>query len=572
MRWIFIFIVFFGFAAQSQSVKDYEKKWELAKAHYADKNYDLAVILFQNLTPENVLNPYVEYANYYTALCNFHLGKMKIAREYLLQLNGKYPLWEKKEDANYLLANIEFELEKYEKATRLLQGSKIKDAENLKLAYLQRASLPQVKMLLDSFPHDKQVATVYCYKMAISDIVFDKDRHQVDSIIRKHKIKSDSLNKFISNSMGKLKKDTFHVALIYPFILNELKKYPPNRKNQFLIDHYWGMQLAEDSIKPDSSTSIIYHLYDNANDSNRIKQILAYGELKKMDAVVGSIYRKNMHYISRFCDENQIICFNPMSNYANTIQDSGFVYMYNPAYESIGISAAQFVIDSFATKKIMVLCFKDDKDTLIANTFIQKLAENNIKIAKKLFVDKNTDVLSVLSRVRNEEVELIFAPSQNTSIATNITSWTVIREIDIPVIGNATWMESREYNIVNTNNRNAYFYDENYIDELADSTHHFYDMYFSRYNVPPTTSSYKGFELGHFLEYHFATYGKYFNQSLWNMEPYEGVFYPAFDYKSSYYNNFVPIHKLQDFQRIPANYVRKVEEATEVKVEKPKKK
>ena len=36
--------------------------------------------------------------------------------------------------------------------------------------------------------------------------------------------------------------------------------------------------------------------------------------------------------------------------------------------------------------------------------------------------------------------------------------------------------------------------------------------------------------------------------------PDELVFYPYFDYNESYFNNFVPILKLKDYQLVPANF------------------
>ena len=47
----------------SQSSKEFDKKWELAKGYFNDGNIDLALMLFKNLTTENVENEYEKYAN-----------------------------------------------------------------------------------------------------------------------------------------------------------------------------------------------------------------------------------------------------------------------------------------------------------------------------------------------------------------------------------------------------------------------------------------------------------------------------------------------------------------------------
>ena len=128
-----------------------------------------------------------------------------------------------------------------------------------------------------------------------------------------------------------------------------------------------------------------------------------------------------------------------------------------------------------------------------------------------------------------------------------------MREINIPIIGNASWFDSREFNIVNFRNRKAYFYDENYIKPSAELTS-FEGKYLEKYNIPPSNMVFKGYDLGLFIGYNLSTYGKYFNQALWNMEIQNGVFYPELNYKSSYCNNFVPILKFEDYQLIPHNF------------------
>lgn len=562
---ILILFSLFSSLSFSQSSKEFDKKWELAKGHFEDENFDLALMLFKNLSTENIENQYEEYANYYTALCLFKQNNLRESRQYLLQLYNKYPLWSNNNETKYLLANIEFINGEYSKALRILDSVEVKDVEKLKIHYLSKIeSLHLIEKLHNEFPNDKEVGITYCFKIASKTPLFEQDKEIIYSLIDKCNIKNSKLKNHLEASTDEHFKDTFNIAAIYPFEKTELEIFSTKRKNQFVIDHYWGLKQAIDTLSK-TGVHLKLHLYDSKNDTNQVIEILKKPELKQMDLIVGPVYSKNLKYVSRFADQNQIVCFNPLLRTAEELNDSGFVYLYNSTPHSIGIKSAEFILDSFAGKKIMIVAFDDPKDTLITHAFIERLKKDSVYVNKKLIIKRGTDVLTQLSKVKNGDAEIIFAPSTNTSIGTNITSWLIMRGINIPTIGNSKWLESREYNIIKANEFTSYFFDENYQFNALDSSKTFDRKYFSKYNIPPTEASYKGFELGMFIGYNLSKYGKYFNQALWSMIPQKGVFYPYFDYNESYFNNFVPILKLKDYQLVPANFNTKVnkEESTD---------
>ena len=547
----------------AQNSKAFDKKWELAKGHFSDENYDMALMLFTNLTSENASNPYVEYANYYTALCLFKLNQLRESRAYLLQLKNKYPNWENYQDAQYLHANIEFINENYLKAIDLLQSCDVKGVKDMKLHYLSK--IPSIHLLTNlhqTYPEDAEVATIYCYRLVEKSFLLPAEKEEILSLIDTYQIKDHNLKKKVNSFSDKALKDTYNIAVIYPFYLENIEKYKTPRKNQFVIDHYWGIKQALDSLSK-KGTHIKLHSYDSQNDTNEVKKILQQEELKQMDVILGSVYKNNMKYISKFANDNNIICFNPMSNYSYTIQDSGFVYMHNPSYETIGKNVAEFVIDSFANKRILYISFASYKDTTIGNAFISRLAEDSMEVSNKIVIPKGTDVLTALSKVPRESIDVVFAPSSNTSVGTNLISWLIMREVDIPVIGNAKWLDSREYNLIRANEKTSYFFNENYVNNAMDSTYSFKKKYFETYNVPPSIAAYKGYELGLFIGENLLKNGKHFNLELKNSPPQKGYYTPIHDYRNSYCNNYVPILKLKDYQLTLVNYTNTIEDITD---------
>ena len=385
-------------AQSTKSAKAYHKKWELAKGHFSDESYDMALMLFQSLSPEQADNPYVEYANYYAALCYFKLGKLNNSREYLLRLRNKYPNWDKKNHASYLLANIEFIHSNYARALDILNENTDHNSKDLKLHYLSKANYAIIKQLHSQYPNDKEVGTVLAYRTAMHTPLLETEKETIYHLISENEIHSNKLKHHLESTTESHFKDTFNIALIYPFQLDQLKQYNPIRSNQFVIDHCAGLNFAIDSLRKENIHLKINH-YDSKNDTSAVKNILVKEELKHMDVVIGPAYSKNMPLVSSFCSENQIMCINPFSSKSSTVIDTGFVYMYNPSDESIGKNAAQLVLDSFPQKEIIVICYNTRKDTVIANAFEKMLAENGKTVSHKIFVKPGEDVLYPLSRI-----------------------------------------------------------------------------------------------------------------------------------------------------------------------------
>ena len=303
----------FSFA---QNTKEFDRKWELAKGHYSDGNYDMALMLFKSLTAEISSNPYTEYANYYTALCYFHENKLRESRQYLMQLQNKYPNWNQLEEAKYLYANIEFENQDYQKALSLLDSIENRDAHNMKMKYLlEIPSVGLLKNLLLSFPNDKAVAEVYAIRLANQTPLFENDKIEIDSLAQKFGFNSKKLRLKLKDSNSDNFKDTFQIAVIYPFNISQLEDLETKIRNQFVLDHYMGLKLACDTLSK-QGVQMKLHVYDTKNDTDVVKKVLKNPELKSMDLIIGSVYRKNMPFVSKFATENKIMCINPLSNWS----------------------------------------------------------------------------------------------------------------------------------------------------------------------------------------------------------------------------------------------------------------
>ena len=83
-----------------------ESRYRSALTDYKQGKYAVAMDKFYPMTSVNAKTAYSPYAHYYYALSAYQLKRYKDARPMLLQLQSRYPGWNKINDVYYLLGAV----------------------------------------------------------------------------------------------------------------------------------------------------------------------------------------------------------------------------------------------------------------------------------------------------------------------------------------------------------------------------------------------------------------------------------------------------------------------------------
>ncbi|WP_460504361.1 ABC transporter substrate-binding protein, partial [Hymenobacter agri] len=171
----------------------------------------------------------------------------------------------------------------------------------------------------------------------------DADRPQLDDLITRFSL--DRARYTPRPRPVSVKKSSYNVAVLLPFELTD-PSWQTQRKNQFVTDLYAGLRLAQDSLQRAGRTIQLY-AYDTGADTLTLKQTLALPELAGMDLLIGPIYKSGAKLLSRYAQEHQIVCVNPLSQDGDLVLDNPWHYLYAPSAATQGRTAAQFAAGAF---------------------------------------------------------------------------------------------------------------------------------------------------------------------------------------------------------------------------------
>lgn len=107
------------------------------------------------------------------------------------------------------------------------------------------------------------------------------------------------------------RKESYNLALILPFQLG-FNSAIAKKRSALMYEYYSGALLAIEELETEG-LKLNFHVFDNQNDTNKLKDLIASGKLDRMDLVVGPIQEDHMSLMASFAAQNKIPVFSPLT-------------------------------------------------------------------------------------------------------------------------------------------------------------------------------------------------------------------------------------------------------------------
>lgn len=551
-----------GFA---QSKADYQQQYLKAKSLFKQERWQEAMEAFRPLTSANRQNAFAEYASFYYGLAALQQNRVTDARAMFRQIQQRYPGWNKQDEVSFWLAKSYFLDNAFRQALAEIQdmrkGQVRQDAE--KLARTELSRIPDISLLdqlLQDFnePYVAQVLAQKIYQQPLAQ----QDREKLQSLVDKYKLDEELLQRpEIADSK---KKAVYDVAVMLPFLLNEVKAEPGMHERYFILDLYEGMELAQERLE-EQGIQIRLNTFDTRRDSLVTRKILNQPELKKMDLIVGPLFPGPSKVATRFAYENNINIVNPLSVNSDYIQNNPYSFLFKPSLETQGRKAAAFAVRNFtdSTKRATVVYSYKQRDSIMAHSYQQVLAENGFKVrmvkvkeglenAVKNVLAPNPDWDESLEdpKFQADSLGHIFVATDNKLIVANVISAILSRGDNLPLIGHLDWLRdddmARFISYSQMERLGAYFVAPEFIDYSTENFLKFRETYKEKVNYLPTEYAYVGYELMMYFGKMMERYGNHF-QAVADRQPVvPGELCTGFSYLNSNDNQCVPIIQFRD--------------------------
>lgn len=520
------------------SQTNYQQEYLKAKAFFNEGSYNLAMEAFKPVIQKDNANYFSEYASYYYAISAYRNGYSALSRDMFLQIKTLFPKWDKIEDIHIWLAKIYFEDNDFHNGLKYSNGVVI-GYETSKLQqtyYLSEIdSLELIKELFDTFKNDKEVA--YRYAQLINEQpLYLQDRTLLTFLVEGFNLDKEEFS--VVTSEESIKKESYNVAVMLPFMVNKLQPNLYKKGNQFVIDIYEGVVKAQHDLE-DNGININLYAYDTEKNSYSTSNILIQPEFHGMDLIIGPLYPDPSREVSHYSHKNKVNMFNPISSNQEVIGENPFSFLYHPTEATQAKAAAQFVIENETNKNTMIFYGGSKKDSIKAFTFKQLIEKDsfNIVFMEKIAKDTSSHILKLLTTTLEDieetfEEELteeergmfilapdsigtIYVASDNKLLASGVVSSIEIRPDTIQVIGSTEWLKYRFIDFEAYERLGIVLTSSNYIDTYDYTYRQLSHYSIVRFGKPASTYFLKAYDMMMFLGNSLNNYGTLFQNQLY---------------------------------------------------------
>ncbi len=583
----------------SQAIaQDEQSDYLKAKQYFTEGNYRFAMDYFRRLAGNNQDHAFQEYAAFYYGLSAYKNGDTTNAKAMWLQMDEENNDWKQIREVHHYLAEIFFAQGNFNQGVYYSKKSGLDESKALmKQCLIKVDSLPILEDLFNRFPEDEMIARI------VADRINDQPLSERNFQLLNRLVNQFDLNKtkYGLPEIGESQmKESYNVAVLLPFMFEDLSYTARVERNKFVMELYAGMLMAVDSINSNGKLINIFP-YDTKRNSEITEAIFTNPEMKSMDLIVGPLFPGPSKVANNFSFENQINMINPLISNADAIQNNPFSFLFKADTETQALAAAQLTIDSVKNKYAMIFYENNERDSLSAYTYSQRIQEAGFEVlinaavvdttvrqAYDLLTEKyevgyskgQADSIKAMilpgeerfikerkSSIKKDSVEYyeefftlapdsighVYVASSEALFASNFISAMSIRADSTRLIGRGNWKEFPTLTLEEMERLGIYFVDPEYVDPTSDVFRQFRQTYLSVYKTEPSFNAIIGYEMMFYVGNMLKKYGHYFQKGNPDVGFVEGQLLQGTEFHFRNSNQYVPITILSNSKQQVVN-------------------
>lgn len=492
--------------------------------------FGLAMQALKPLTNSYGGNRYEKISSFYFAVSAYNDNQKYIGRDMFLQLLQKYPTWEKADEVNLWLTNIYLEEGNYYKgisyASKIINKDIMEEAINIKRNYLKNLNYNQVDSLLNVYPSDKEIAAKLADKI-IELPIGEQDRGLLENIVSVFEL--DNSKYHVEEELKSVKKDRYHVAVILPFMMDEIKNNTKHLSNEFVIELYEGFLIGVSDLK-NLGINISLHFYDTQKNDFATARILEMEELKHVDLIIGPLFPEPVKLVSNFAFEHQINMINPLSSNSEIIGNNPFTFLFMPTNETMARQTADYMSSAFENKNVLIFYGNNPRDSVLAYAYKKEIELKGFKVCHidGVATEDAKDILDLLTNtvtiefdesefdslviedkiegnlritekdfltIQPDSIGHVFVASNDPALVANTITGLETRGDTITLLGSGRWLDQRVISLGGLDRLNAHLIAPTFVDKTKPKYQSINSIYMESFNSYPTRNFYIGYEV-----------------------------------------------------------------------------
>lgn len=296
------------------------------------------------------------------------------------------------------------------------------------------------------------------------------------------------------------------IALVLPLYLDlndtlrtkKLEKEPEGiyDKSEIALQFYEGVLLAMDTLKA-LGYKVNLKVIDDENQPWKLRNLVAKGEFKNTDLIIGPFFSKTITEISGYAYQHCIPLVSPTIKGVNIISDNPYVFKMIPSDEAMIVAMGSYLAKSDSTNNMILHYGTADEQKLLWR-FRKGLESSSQKqisfpaydisksgtdsIRNKLSLTRRNNII-VLS---NNEVKL-------AGLIRRISNWT--KDASIVSFAPNTWTTFRNIEVHHFDQLRMHMPTAFHVDYERLEVQEFVQKFRAKFNTEPSSFAFRGYDL-----------------------------------------------------------------------------
>ncbi|WP_090376385.1 ABC transporter substrate-binding protein [Dyadobacter sp. SG02] len=539
-----------------------ESRYRSALADYKQGKYAVAMDKFYPMTSVNAKTAYSPYAHYYYALSAYQLKRYKDAKPMLLQLQSRYPGWNKINDVYYLLGAVSLANgqinDGLDQLARIKESSLNKDVQALKQHHLgEIKDFLKLKDLQKQYPSDRDIALMVYQSIQAARTPAQGDLAYAEQLDKQFKFrKSEKVEEAPKRSAPKSDtqwtKGYLDVAVLLPFRLDEFGT-SKRRSNQFAYDYYLGLTVAKEQLQMEGITVNLW-AYDVSNDAKSMQVISDNKNFQLSDMVIGPLYAGTFDVAADFVSGSNAIMLNPLSTDVGLLK-SGNIYLGHPSITYQTQKAAQWMRSLSPGLSTVIYYGNTSKDSAMAASYATEWKAKGGKVASIARIQSDRESLEgkVTLIETNKPAHIALFSSDGESGGNLIEVLNGHKLNALPVVATSTSFNAQQSRLSRYGARLTLI-DADYVDREKETIRQFQKNYYNKTSTFPSVYSYQGYDQLLFFGRMLSKYKDKLPSGLQSRKfGSEEYLLSGFDYTKSNENQITPVLKYSGSKWVPVD-------------------
>jgi len=549
-------------AAYGQGNAQTESRYRSALADYKQGKYAAAMEKFYPMTSVNAKTAYSPYAHYYYALSAYQLKRYKDARPMLLQLQSRYPGWNKINDVYYLLGSVSLATgqmnDGLDQLARIRESSLNKDVQALKQYHLGAIKdFLKLKELQKQYPSDRDIALIVYQSIQSARTPAQGDLAYAEQLDKQFKFRKsekveDAPKRSAPKSDTQWTKGYLDVAVLLPFRLDEFST-SKRRSNQFAYDYYLGLTVAKEQLQTEGITVNLW-AYDVSNDAKSMQAIADNKNFQLSDMIIGPLYAGTFEVAADFVSGSNAIMLNPLSTDAGLLKSEN-IYLAHPSIAYQTQIAAQWMRTLSPGLSTVIYYGNTPKDSAMAVSYAAEWKAKGGKVTSMTRIPHDRE--SIESKVPSFETT---KPAHIALFSSDGESGQHLIEVlnsrklnSLPVLATSTSFNSQQSRLSRYGARLSLI-DADYVDREKETIRQFQKSYYNKTSTFPSVYSYQGYDQLLFFARMLSKYKDKLPSGLQSRKfGSEEFLLSGFDYTNSNENQITPVLKYSGSKWVPVD-------------------